>query len=219
MKLESLNQQTNFKVVISSVDNTFTVIYDNIKNEEEFSSFRHFLRAFFKYFKNLIDNTDSISERASICDSFLKELQSYKSFRNKIKHKNEEEFLKEIDFYINEIIFFKIQFTQQTKDLLIEKNYTLKQQVLILHYLGCLTVIKNLGISDNKVGDIISALLGKDKTNTIRALRFMGRVVEKSDVETITKTNLEAVKKIFIENNVSEIVNKIQQDINSLKKG
>jgi hypothetical protein len=47
----------------------------------------------------------------------------------------------------------------------------------------------------------------------------MAKVVEKGSENTKTKLNLEAVRDLFKENNLLEIANKIQEEINTIKKG
>jgi hypothetical protein len=73
--------------------------------------------------------------------------------------------------------------------------------------------------NEKQKAKIISAIIGKDETNTVRAIRNMAKVVEKGSENTKTKLNLEAVRDLFKENNLLEIANKIQEEINTIKKG
>ncbi|GEM55959.1 hypothetical protein B0A58_13510 [Flavobacterium branchiophilum NBRC 15030 = ATCC 35035] len=223
-KIELRNSITdlNYNVSISR-NNEISVHYTDNDTTEIFSDFYVFLDDLAKYYNNRISDFDEIEDKIYLCDAFLYEIQEYRvgSFPKLIEDK--EKFAQEIELRKEQFISYKQRFekklnTQISKTNTVNNLYSTKQQVLILEYLGVLKLF-DFNSNEKQKAKIISAIIGKDETNTVRAIRNMAKVVEKGSENTKTKMNLETVRDLFKENNLLEIANKIQEEINTIKKG
>lgn len=223
VELRKLTSPISFRVKISTDKRKFTVIYGDEYEDEIFSNFSHFLNSLSDYYRNRIDILQDQEDKIQICNQFIDTVQNYK-LDLKDLFKNKEDFFSEITLYVEQFSFYKDRIKEQenlklsTNSNVEKEAFSTKQQVLILHYLGFLDLI-SYNTSDKIKAEIVASVIGKDITNVTRAIRNNHKIVEKGQENTKTRANLEAVKKFFQDKKQQEIVDKIEEELNTLKKG
>ncbi len=221
IELRNSNIPLTFGIRFSADNDTVIVKYVDNFEDELVKDFYIFLDDLSQYYRNRIDSYEGFNEKLNLCNKFLDTIQGYKmNLRNTID--DNEKFFKEIDFHKEQFNYLKSRFIE-VKDLKVSQSddkiisYSTKQQILIFEYLGGFKLMSEINLEKHKA-KIISAIIGKNFDNTKKALENNSKKVLKG-TETKTKENLIAVRDLFMANNLSEIANKIQQDINSITKG
>jgi hypothetical protein len=89
---------------------------------------------------------------------------------------------------------------------------SIKQQMLILHYLG---VIPKINLENTKKARLLSKLLNRHEQNIRSCLTYIdAKRIEESDIKT--KDNLEAVRKIFEELSLTDELALVVKDLERL---
>lgn len=223
IQLRNADIPLSFGLSLSSETGKVTIKYVDNYEDEVIYDFYSFLEDLSQYYRNRIDTYENFEEKINLCSNFLDTMQGYKiDFRNVIK--DQEKFYKEIDFHKEQFNYYKNRF-KEAGDLKVSKsnneklNFSTKQQILILEYLGFLKSLNELDINEKQKGDIVSAIIGKDTGNVIKAIRNSNKAVETGSVETKTRENLKFVLELFKKNNLNSFVEKVQEDIKTIKKG
>lgn len=113
-----------------------------------------------------------------------------------------------------ERIFKKLMNESKSNKRKSEKETTMKQQLLILHYLG---IIDSMNLSETtKKAKLLSVLLNRSEQNIRTELTYIdARKIEDSEMKTIE--NLNAILPVFEEVGLNEIVETIKADLGRLK--
>jgi len=91
---------------------------------------------------------------------------------------------------------------------------SIKQQILILHYLG---VIPKINLENTKKSTLLSKLLNRNDQNIRSCLTYIdAKRIEDSDIKT--KHNLEAVRKIFEELSLTNELALVVKDLERIDK-
>ncbi|MCE1198367.1 MAG: hypothetical protein LWW85_05310 [Marinilabiliales bacterium] len=112
---------------------------------------------------------------------------------------------KEIEDNLKELL----EDQKNNKKIPSEKEFTLKQQILIMHYFGILKLFKDL--PKTKSAKIIACMLNRSEKNVKDAITYVGGKVAENDVHSIA--NLEAILPIFDNELHKEIIEHINQDL------
>lgn len=218
IKLRNLLENIKFSVSMSGKNNEITVTYEN-GGEEYISTPSFFLQDLDLSYRKRIEYSNDKEYKISLCNKFILELQKYKSgFAHKVNDR--ERYEDETNQHREYFEILKQNLIESKKlSASTDKDYSAKQQILILDYLGVIDILRKNEITEKAIGDVVAVITGKNETNVIRAIRNSSRVVEKSNDETKTRTNLETVKEFFTKHQLTEIADKIQKELNTLKKG
>lgn len=89
-----------------------------------------------------------------------------------------------------------------------------KQQILILHYLGFLDQIDS---ETTKKAILFSRLLNRNEQNIREFITYVnGRKIEESEIKT--ESNIKAVRKVFEDSEMNEVIELIDKDLAKLEK-
>jgi ribosomal protein S8 len=103
---------------------------------------------------------------------------------------------------------------QSRREVQKESETSIKQQVLILYYLGFL---KEIDLDTTKKSKLISKLLNRHEQNIRACLTYIDSVkVEESDIKT--KGNLEVVRNIFEQVGMANAISLIDKDLENIYK-
>lgn len=218
IKLRNLAEEIKFSASMNGRSNEVKITYEN--GEEEYISTPYFfLQDLDIFYRNRIEHSDDTNYKIFLCNEFILELQKYKSSFAHIVN-DQERFESEISLHREYFEILKQNLSENRKvSVSNDKGYSAKQQVLILEYLGVIGNLRSNELTEKAIGEVVAIITGKDATNIVRAIRNSSRAVETSSDETKTRANLEAVKEFFTKYQLPEIADKIQQELNTLKKG
>ncbi len=94
-----------------------------------------------------------------------------------------------------------------------KEETTIKQQLLILHYMG---ILKNIDLPNTKKAKLLSTLLNKTEQDIREVLTYIeGKKEESKKIKS--KDNLEFVKKHFEKLGMNEAIEKINKDLENFK--
>lgn len=154
--------------------------------------------------------------------------------KNKMSEKtgiNNPEVIGQVDSFsrtiyksLNEILqFIRLNFIEEDKEITASKDperLSVKQQMLILHYLFTYLQSSTTEIPNIKLSQLLSKVLNRNSETIRGLLTLMSRVEENESDDKIAKTprNLTAVSEIFTALNIQQLQLLVEKDLNKIKR-
>lgn len=220
LNLSSIDRAVTFNITLTRGEKGIYIAYRGEENEgyeDFFNDFSDFFCRLHIHYKNRITNPQPTEEIIDILNEYASELIEYQIVFSDFFCSQSVKITKEVALYEKYIETQKKLCSPKVFSK--PKVYTEKQIVLILEYTNLLKTIKNLDIQSEQEAQLISAITGMHFDNARKYLRNRHKPVEKG-AETKTRANLETVKQFLVENKFPCcIVNKVQEDLDSIRKG